>query len=399
MLKTRSLLSLALALCATLGAQESAPKEAKLPESRPASDARYTKVGDLPGVQSVTKFSDRLVRGAQPDGAAGMTQLKKLGVKTILSVEEPDQPELEAAKAAGIQILNVPTEYNGFPDKVVKDLVTQYRGLEGTTYVHCHHGKHRGGCAAAIFRITFEGVSQLEALQEMAELGASKRYPGLYETVRKYRPDPKTAHRVLTPRPGIDGLIEVTPWIYRGTSQLNADAVASIKDLGVAHDHLDRDEPEAQARASAAGLAVMIVAIDPAKALGDERQPIVKRARGEEDREGLPPRERRSCQGRRDGRRFPDREEPLDARRRGSGGRGAVGRRAGAKLAEAIRKGGSLISKSEFSSDRGGDPGSRCVDGQLARRLLRRRVGKRRSRPGRPARRHETAAPDASMIP
>jgi protein tyrosine phosphatase (PTP) superfamily phosphohydrolase (DUF442 family) len=344
MLKTRSLLSLALALCATLGAQESAPKEGQLPESRPASEARYTKLGDLPSVQSVTKFSDRLVRGAQPDGAQGMAELKKLGVATILSVEEPDQPELNAAKEAGLKVINIPTEYNGFPDKVVKDLVTQYRGLDGTTYVHCHHGKHRGGCASAIFRITFEGVSQLEALQEMAELGASKRYPGLYETVRKYRPDPKTAHRILKRRPGIDGLIEVTPWIYRGTSQLNADAVASIKDLGVATIISTGMSPEAQARAIAAGLAVMIVAIDRAMALGDERQPIVKALTAKQAEKVFlhatedPAQVAAMVGAFRIAKSLWSLEEAAEEAEALSGDRGAT-------LAEAIRKGGSLISK------------------------------------------------------
>jgi hypothetical protein len=37
-----------------------------------------------------------------------------LGVKTILSVEEPDLKEVEAAKTVGIGIRNVATEYSGF---------------------------------------------------------------------------------------------------------------------------------------------------------------------------------------------------------------------------------------------------------------------------------------------
>jgi protein tyrosine phosphatase (PTP) superfamily phosphohydrolase (DUF442 family) len=344
MLKTRSLLSLIFGLCATLGAQESAPREAQLPESRPASEARYTKLGDLPGLQAATKLSDRLVRGAQPDGTAGMEQLRKLGISTILSVEEPDQPELDAAKAAGIQVLNVPTEYNGFPDKVVKDLVTKYRALEGKTYVHCHHGKHRGGTAVALFRITFEGVSHLEALQEMAELGCSKRYPGLYDTIRKYRPDPKTAHRVLKPRPGIDGLIEVTPWIFRGMSQLNADAITSIKDLGVSTIISAGMSQEAQARAIAAGLAVMIVAVDPAMALGDERQPIVKALTAKKAEKVFlhateDPAEVAAMVGAfRIAKSLWTPEEAAQEVEALSGDRGA-------KLAESIRKGGTLVSK------------------------------------------------------
>jgi protein tyrosine phosphatase (PTP) superfamily phosphohydrolase (DUF442 family) len=272
----KSSLSLSLALCMLLGAQDSSPKVAKLPESRPASEARYTKIGTIPGVQGVTKFSDRLMRGSQPQGVEGMESLKKLGVKTIISVEEPNQEELDAAKAAGLTVVNVPTEYNGLPDKVIQELLAAYRNLKGTAYVHCHHGKHRGGAAAAIYRMTYEGVSQLESTQEMAELGCSKRYGGLYETVRRYRPDPKTAHRVLEPRPGIDGLIEVTPWLYRGTSALNADSIAALKDLGITAIVSSGMNATAQERARSAGLAVTIVAIDPNKALAEPSQPIVQ---------------------------------------------------------------------------------------------------------------------------
>ena len=261
-----------------LSAQESAPKakEAVLPESRPAEAARYTKIGDLPGVQAVTKFSDRLYRGAQPQGAKGMESLKNLGVTVILSVEEADKEENEAAQQAGIKVINVPTEYNGLPAEVIESLVSPYRTLEETVYVHCHHGKHRGGAAAAILRMTFEGIPQNETVQELAELGASKRYPGLYETVRKYRPDPAKAHRVLRPRPGIDGLIEVTPWVLRGTSAISDEAVNALKDLGV-RTILSADmSAEAQERARAAGLTVVMAPVTPDRTESREREAVVR---------------------------------------------------------------------------------------------------------------------------
>jgi protein tyrosine phosphatase (PTP) superfamily phosphohydrolase (DUF442 family) len=274
----------ALLACTILSAQEtSTAKVAELPESRPTSDCRYESLGDLPGVQKVTRFSERLYRGAQPQDVEGMLSLKKLGVTTIISVEDPDQPEIEAATKAGIKVMNVPTEYNGFPRPVVDDLVKKYRENDEVIYVHCHHGKHRGGAAASILRMTFEGVPQLEAVQELAELGCSKRYPGLYETVRQYRPNPAIAHRVLKPRPGIDGLIEVTPWVLRGTSALPAEAVAALKDLGVRAILSADITSEARDRARAAGIEVVTIPIaDPASAT--EKQAAV-RALAEKRRE------------------------------------------------------------------------------------------------------------------
>jgi protein tyrosine phosphatase (PTP) superfamily phosphohydrolase (DUF442 family) len=277
MLKTLRFLAVVPFACMFLSAQETRnPKEAVLPESRPAATARYARLGDLPGVMGVVKFSDRFYRGAQPQEVKGMLELKKLGITTVLSVEEPDQQELDAAKQVGIDVINVPTEYNGLPSNVIKDLVTKYRAVEGTAYVHCHHGKHRGGTVGAVLRMTFEGISQLEATQEMAELGCSKRYPGLYETVTKYRPNPAIAHRVLKPRPGIDSLIEVTPWLFRGTSALAPEGLAALKDLGITSIISADMGTDAQQRARAAGLKVTLVPVTIDRADPEERQAFAR---------------------------------------------------------------------------------------------------------------------------
>src|SRR5262249_40418510 len=150
----------------------------------------------------------------------------------------------------------------GFPPAVIQELLAKYRAVECTVYAHCHHGKHRGGAAAALFRMTYEGTPQLEATQELAELGCSKRYPGLSDTVRNYRPDPATAHRVPKPRPGIVGLIEVTPWLFRGTSALGADALGALRDLGISTIVSADMTVETQARARAAGFTVALCAVD-----------------------------------------------------------------------------------------------------------------------------------------
>jgi protein tyrosine phosphatase (PTP) superfamily phosphohydrolase (DUF442 family) len=275
-----------LLLCASVCAQETAPKVAEIPESRPASEARYESLGDLPGVQRVTRFSDRLYRGAQPQDVKGMLELRKLGVTAIIAVEEPDKDEIDAGAKAGIRVVNIPTEYGGFPQAVVDELVATYRKADETIYVHCHHGKHRGGAAAAILRMTFEGIPQLEAVQELAELGCSKRYPGLYETVRKYRPDPAIAHRVLKPRPGIDGLIEVTPWVLRGTSALPPESLAALKDLGVTSILSADMAAAAQERARAAGLSVTLLPVTTDREAADQRGAVV-RALAEKKREKI----------------------------------------------------------------------------------------------------------------
>ncbi|HYC76666.1 MAG TPA: hypothetical protein VEI02_03460 [Planctomycetota bacterium] len=228
-------------VCASVAVAQGETSVTSAPASRPGADPvtgrlesekRYQKIGDLPGVHLVSRMSERLLRGAQPDGAEGMESLKKLGVTAILSVEEPDKKETEAAKAAGIRIVNVPTEYSGFSKDVIDRLVAAARSETGTLYTHCHHGKHRGGAATAILRMTFEGFSTDEAIAELAEGGCSKRYPGLFETVKTYRPDPATAHRALT-LPGVDDVVEVTPKLFKSSTRLTGEALDAFGRLGV----------------------------------------------------------------------------------------------------------------------------------------------------------------------
>lgn len=244
----------------SLLAQSTAPVSVIPTASRPAANWQYSRVGDLDGVKAVTKLSDRMLRGAQPDGAAGMESLKKLGVKTILSVEEPDLNETEAAKAAGIAMRNVATEYSGLPKPVIDKLVAAYRDLDGTTYVHCHHGKHRGGAAVAVFRMTFEGFSSDEAISEMFELGCSPRYKGLYETIATYRPDPAVAHRPLAAKDGLANLVEITPRVYRATGTTGDAALKAAKELGVTRIVLVNGDDATAEKVRAAGFDATVFA-------------------------------------------------------------------------------------------------------------------------------------------
>jgi hypothetical protein len=116
---------------------------------------------------------------------------------------------------------------------VIDQFVAAYRDLEGTTYVHCHHGKHRGGAAVAVFRMTFEGFSSDEAIAEMFELGCSPRYKGLYETIATYRPDPAVAHRAHKAKEGLAGHDRNRPRLFRAIGEVSDASLKSAKELGM----------------------------------------------------------------------------------------------------------------------------------------------------------------------
>jgi hypothetical protein len=67
--------------------------------------------------------------------------------------------------------------------------------LEEKTYVHCHHGKHRGPAGAAAICVAKGAANNTQALRILETAGTSKNYVGLWRDVAGYqRP---AAHEVL----------------------------------------------------------------------------------------------------------------------------------------------------------------------------------------------------------
>src|SRR5690606_25989504 len=73
------------------------------------------------------------------------------------------------------------------PDEAAR-LVKALRTLPGPIFVHCHHGKHRGPTAAALGALATEGWDVDRALGWLKQAGTSPQYPGLFATVRSFRP-------------------------------------------------------------------------------------------------------------------------------------------------------------------------------------------------------------------
>src|SRR5215510_11511668 len=62
---------------------------------------------DMPGLHNVIHVADRLFSGGAPEGDAGFDSLKKLGIKTILSVDGA-RPEVARAKQHGMRYVHLP---------------------------------------------------------------------------------------------------------------------------------------------------------------------------------------------------------------------------------------------------------------------------------------------------
>lgn len=138
----------------------------------------------LPNFMPVGKS---IYSGGEPHGEAAFRTIRKLGVKTIVSVDGA-VPDVRAAKKYGLRYVHIPIGYDGVGLNACGSLTRLMREAEGPFYIHCHHGKHRGPAAAAVAGITAGELTRSEALDYLKRAGTSQDYAGLWRDVEAFRP-------------------------------------------------------------------------------------------------------------------------------------------------------------------------------------------------------------------
>src|SRR5687768_15254905 len=69
---------------------------------------------DFDGLHNVIRVSENIYSGGVPEGDAGFQSLKKLGIKSIVTVDGA-RPEVEKAKAFGMRYVHLPFGYDRCP--------------------------------------------------------------------------------------------------------------------------------------------------------------------------------------------------------------------------------------------------------------------------------------------
>ena len=140
----------------------------------------------FPGLKQVVGFHEHLISGSKPEGGLGMESLMKLNVDTIICVDGV-APDVKGARERGIKTIHIPLKYNTPSKKQVLDLSSAFtmNDRNGSTYIHCHHGKHRSAAAAALISIAlgFATPQEMKARMKVAE--TSLHYTGLWEAVEQ----------------------------------------------------------------------------------------------------------------------------------------------------------------------------------------------------------------------
>ena len=130
----------------------------------------------IAGVHNAGKITDFLYRGAQPK-EAGLSELKLLGVTTIVDLRGEDQEkvtwERNRAESLGMRFVPIPVSGWSPPtDEQVVQFLSLFRGEPGQKiFVHCRFGDDRTGVLVATYRMAFEKWSAEQAMKEMYFFG------------------------------------------------------------------------------------------------------------------------------------------------------------------------------------------------------------------------------------
>jgi protein tyrosine phosphatase (PTP) superfamily phosphohydrolase (DUF442 family) len=210
------------------------------PEAAKSDPARV----EAPGLHNVFRITDRLYSGSSPDGDEGFRSLKRLGVKTIISVDGL-RPDVARAHKYGMRYVHLPFGYDGVPREQALRIARAVRDLPGPVYIHCHHGQHRGPAAAAVAHLCLDRSCTVEmALAEMRRAGTDPHYKGLYAAPRELRrPTKEELDRVSADFPEVApvaALAEVMVGVDKRWDRLKQIKAAGWR---VPRNHPDLDPP------------------------------------------------------------------------------------------------------------------------------------------------------------
>lgn len=159
----------------------------------PPHDA-LTPRNDLPGLKNFAKVSEALFRGEQPT-AEGFTELKKLGVKTIVCLRE-FHGDRDLLKGVGLQYAHINCKAWHPEDEDVARFIKIVRDPKNQpVFVHCQHGSDRTGVMVGCYRIMEMKWTNTEAEKEIHNFGYHEIFKDIQTYLLEFDPA-KMSHRI-----------------------------------------------------------------------------------------------------------------------------------------------------------------------------------------------------------
>jgi tyrosine-protein phosphatase SIW14 len=174
------------------------------PSAAAAVQPAYGEKLRLVGIHNAGKINDVLYRGAQPkDG--GLTELKKLGVTTIVDLRGEDRETLEwergESEALGMRFVHIPVSGWAPPsDEQVTQFLSLFHGSpKQKIFVHCRFGDDRTGVFVATYRMAIDKWTPEQAMNEMYFFGFNGFWhPSMKKFIREF-PEHLRSATVLAP--------------------------------------------------------------------------------------------------------------------------------------------------------------------------------------------------------
>ncbi len=188
-------------LSSQLFAQEKAAAE---PRNSAAIGPAYGEKLRIRGIHNAGKINDLLYRGAQPKHA-GLAELKKLGITTIVDLrrDDPQKADRERREAAalGMRFVYIPVSGWAPPsDEQVAHFLALFReDPKPKVFVHCRFGDDRTGTFVAAYRIAVDHWTPKQAIGEMYFFGFNGFWhPSMKKFIEQF-PEHLRAASVLAP--------------------------------------------------------------------------------------------------------------------------------------------------------------------------------------------------------
>jgi protein tyrosine/serine phosphatase len=171
----RTLLVLLLALHVDSGCAQTAA-----PEPRPDNWAQPVTLAGVPNLFRITPW---LYRSEQPN-AAGMRNLEKLGIRTIINLRFFNDDDKETA-GTSLRTERVKMVTWDVDDKHVIAVMRMLRDASnGPFLIHCQHGADRTGLMTAMYRVLEQGWTPDAAVRELTQGGYG--YHSMWSNILRY---------------------------------------------------------------------------------------------------------------------------------------------------------------------------------------------------------------------
>lgn len=137
---------------------------------------------DSKHLPNLVEVNEKVLSGGLPDSEEAFTELQKLGVRTVISVDAA-KPMVEQAARVGIRYVHLPHGYDQVPELRGRQLAKAISTLPGRIYIHCHHGKHRSPAATAVGCLNLGWLNRDQAANLLKLAGTDPKYRGLFRSL------------------------------------------------------------------------------------------------------------------------------------------------------------------------------------------------------------------------